>query len=407
MTTTKRKPTTTVIVPTFNRDRFLGEAIASLLRQSVLPDQVIIIDDGSTDKTAEVAASFEAPVEYYRKENGGKSTALNFALQHCRGDFVWIFDDDDVAHPSALERFLAALDKDPTADFAYGEYARFNETAQIAKQDYEIVEFSRFDEDNFFPAHLEYCHVHQPGLLVRRKCYDEVGGFNEAMVRSQDYEMMLRLARRFKGTKINDLAFFQRQHNMVRGTSKVVIPYANRTRAWNSYDLSIMEDVYKSLDIYEYLDRSEQSMPKTAELRLQALLKRSSVMARKGLWHHAADDILLFASVAEQAGKVGLSDKEREIVRRTFEAYDTGLTSQSASKFIAAIKTWKACPLKADVIREYMHSFPHYLAKDLMAGKIVPASRLLHEYSMLSFPASLERLCRALTSKLPSLRAAG
>src|SRR6185312_11802006 len=109
--------------------------------QTVVPDQVLIVDDGSTDKTAEVAASFGAPVQYYRKENGGKSTALNFALQHCTGDFVWIFDDDDVAHPTALERFLAALEREPAADFAYGEYARFQDSAQIENQDHELVTF--------------------------------------------------------------------------------------------------------------------------------------------------------------------------------------------------------------------------------------------------------------------------
>ena len=404
---TKQKPTVTVIVPTFNREKYLPESIGSLLRQTVMPDQVLIVDDGSTDKTAEVAASFGAPVQYYRKENGGKSTALNFALQHCTGDFVWIFDDDDVAHPTALERFLAALEREPTADFAYGEYARFQDSAQIENQDYELVTFGHVNEDNFFAAHLEYCHVHQPGLLVRRSCYDEVGGFNEAMVRSQDYEMMLRLARRFKSVRIDGIAFFQRQHDMVRGSTKVVISYANRIKAWGSYDRLIMEEIYKSLDLSEYLDRSEQSLPKTVDLEMQALLQRSSIMARKGLWHHAARDILRFAAIAGRERKVALTDKERAIVQRTFEAYDTGLTSAPADEFISAIKQWKPSALKAEILREYMHSFPHYLVRDLKAGKIIPASRLLHEYSSLSFPASVRRLYGAMTSKLPSTRNAG
>ena len=108
----RHKPTVTVIVPTFNREKFLPECIDSLLRQTVMPDQILIVDDGSTDGTGTVASSFPAPVEYYRKENGGKSTALNFALKHCTGDFVWIFDDDDIAHPTALERFLAAFERE-------------------------------------------------------------------------------------------------------------------------------------------------------------------------------------------------------------------------------------------------------------------------------------------------------
>ena len=131
-----RKPTVTVIVPTFNREKYLPEAIDSLLRQTVAPDQILIVDDGSTDNTSTVAASYPAPVEYFRKENGGKSTALNLALKHSTGDFVWVFDDDDVAHPTALERFLAAFEREPTADFAFGEYARFQQSAQIEEENY-------------------------------------------------------------------------------------------------------------------------------------------------------------------------------------------------------------------------------------------------------------------------------
>ena len=404
---TKDKQKTTVIVPTFNREKFLADSIESLLRQTVVPDQILIIDDGSTDRTAEIAASFNAPVEYHRKENGGKSTALNLALRHCTGDFVWIFDDDDIAHPTALERFLKAMEADPEAGFAYGEYARFSDPAQIESRNYEVIEFGHVNADNFFAAHLEYCHVHQPGLLVRRACYDQVGGFNEAMVRSQDYEMMLRLARRFTSVRIDGLAFFQRQHNMVRGTDKVVISFANRNKAWGSYDRLIMEEVYRSVDLYEYLDRSEQLLPKTVELEMQALLKRSSVMARKGLWHHAAADILRFASTADSIGKTTLTDQERSIVRRTFEAYETGLTSENADAFISAIRKWKSGSLKEELLREYMHSFPHFLMRDLKAGKLVPASKLMHQYSMLSLPASLRRLCGAMTSKLPSARIAG
>jgi hypothetical protein len=139
---------------------------------------------------------------------------------------------------------------------------------------------------------------------------------------------------------------------------------------------------------------------------MQALLQRSSIMARKGLWHHAAADIRRYAQLAERAGKTSLSDKERAIVRRTFEAYDTGLSSAPADEFVSAVKAWKSGPLKAYIVREYMHSFPHYLARDLKAGKVIPASKLLREYSTLSLSASVSRLCQAMTSKLPSARGA-
>ncbi|TGS08378.1 hypothetical protein EN833_35375, partial [Mesorhizobium sp. M4B.F.Ca.ET.190.01.1.1] len=91
----------------------------------------------------------------------------------------------------------------------------------------------------------------------------------------------------------------------------MVISYTDRIKAWGSYDRVIMEEIYKSVDLHEYLDRSEQALPRTADLEMQALLQRSSIMARKGLWHHAAEDIRRYALLAERAGKTSLSDKHR------------------------------------------------------------------------------------------------
>ncbi|WP_217579100.1 hypothetical protein, partial [Mesorhizobium sp. GbtcB19] len=72
-------------------------------------------------------------------------------------------------------------------------------------------------QDNFVPPHPEYCHDHQPGRLVRHECYAEDGGSNETLARSQDYERMLGLARRFKPARVDGRMFFRRRHDMVRG----------------------------------------------------------------------------------------------------------------------------------------------------------------------------------------------
>ena len=115
----------TALVPTFNRSNFLKEALLSLLKQTMLPDEIIVIDDGSSDDTAQVVASFGSQVRYIHKANGGKSSALNVGLQQASGDFIYILDDDDIAATDAIERMAEVLQKNPEYGFVYGEFDVF------------------------------------------------------------------------------------------------------------------------------------------------------------------------------------------------------------------------------------------------------------------------------------------
>lgn len=111
-----------VLVPTFNRENYLAECLDSLLAQSVPPLEIIVIDDGSEDGTAAVVARYGERIRYVRKENGGKPSAVNLGLSLARGDLIWIFDDDDVALPDAIETRLACLQQHPEAGFVFSPH---------------------------------------------------------------------------------------------------------------------------------------------------------------------------------------------------------------------------------------------------------------------------------------------
>lgn len=116
------QPTVSIIVPTFNRAHYLPECLDSLVAQTVAPLEIIVVDDGSEDATREVVARYNSPVIYIYKENGGKPSAVNLALQACKGDLIWLFDDDDVALPDAIEQRLEAFVKSPEAGFVYSAH---------------------------------------------------------------------------------------------------------------------------------------------------------------------------------------------------------------------------------------------------------------------------------------------
>ncbi|HEU5218765.1 MAG TPA: glycosyltransferase [Gemmatimonadales bacterium] len=106
-------PTVTVILPTYNRADLLPLAVASALNQTRLPDEILIVDDGSTDDTPAVAAGFGAPVRYIRQDNAGVAAARNHGFRVATGDYLALLDADDLWMPDKLAIQLAALAANP------------------------------------------------------------------------------------------------------------------------------------------------------------------------------------------------------------------------------------------------------------------------------------------------------
>jgi glycosyltransferase involved in cell wall biosynthesis len=171
----------TVLIPTFNRAHLLVESLDSVLAQTRRPDQIIVINDGSTDDTLERLEPYRGDIEILNKDNAGKSAALNKALSVAKGDLIWVFDDDDIAEPDALEILLGLLDENPDADFAYGRHDRF-EVRPDGRVKWKDTGYWRKSppEDFLFETLLDM-FAHQPGMLVRKSLYIKAGAFDESL----------------------------------------------------------------------------------------------------------------------------------------------------------------------------------------------------------------------------------
>ena len=113
-----------VIIPVFNGERYLSEAVKSALGQTAAPFEVIVVDDGSTDDTPGVAASFGSAIRYDPQPHKGISATLNRGIQLARGDFFAFLDADDVCVPDRLDRQMAVLRAQPEIDMVFG-YSRY------------------------------------------------------------------------------------------------------------------------------------------------------------------------------------------------------------------------------------------------------------------------------------------
>jgi glycosyltransferase involved in cell wall biosynthesis len=182
----------TVVIPCYNQARFLDEAIGSVLHQTHAQQELIVVDDGSTDDTAEVAAKYPE-VCLLRQENRGLAAARNRGWAAAQGRYLVFLDADDRLRPQALERGLRCLREHPEAAFAYGRYLNISANgAPLSPSMRPCVENEHY-------VHLlkaNYIGMHA-AVIYRREVFDAVGGFDERLKACEDFDFYLRATRRF------------------------------------------------------------------------------------------------------------------------------------------------------------------------------------------------------------------
>ena len=160
-------PLVTVIIPFCNYERHLDAATRSVLGQTYAPLELILVDDGSTDRSAALARQHVPPARYVRRENGGAGAARNSGIEHASGDFLAFCDADDVWAPTKLERQMAAVHQDPTIDVVFARVTEFWASEEAAAP----RRAARQNVPGALPS----------ALLVRRAAFHRVGPFSEAL----------------------------------------------------------------------------------------------------------------------------------------------------------------------------------------------------------------------------------
>jgi glycosyltransferase involved in cell wall biosynthesis len=181
----------TVVIPCYNQASFLGEAIESVQRQTHVRREVIVVDDGSTDDTAAVAAQY-AGVRLLRQANRGLSGARNSGMAAACGAYLVFLDADDRLLPRALEHGLKCLAEHPEAAFTYGKYfIVYDNRTQPSHW------WPRVEQDYYMHLlKVNYIGMHA-AVMYRREVFEAVGGFDERLPACEDYDFYLRVARQF------------------------------------------------------------------------------------------------------------------------------------------------------------------------------------------------------------------
>lgn len=181
-----------VVIPCFNQAHYLPEAIESVLAQTLPPAEVIVVDDGSEDNSYEVAARYEK-VSRMRQQNRGVAAARNAGWKATTTDYLVFLDADDRLLPEALESGVGALERRPQVAFVSG----FSRDIGDDGQPLEGLRQPLVIQDHYLRL-LEDCFIWSGSSIVyRRSAMEAVEGFDESLTAADDYDLYLRIARRF------------------------------------------------------------------------------------------------------------------------------------------------------------------------------------------------------------------
>lgn len=188
-------PGVTVIITAYNYGRYLGDAISSALAQTYAALEVLVIDDGSTDNTPEVAAAFGDRIRYVRQANAGVSRTRNTGLTLASHEWVVFLDADDALFPWMVEVAVqAALNERETPAVVMGEWVEWREGAEPAEE-YAQKNTSQVSLVNVRMLILR--NTLAPTALLRKSVLLELGGYDASVGGAEDRDMWIRIAARY------------------------------------------------------------------------------------------------------------------------------------------------------------------------------------------------------------------
>ncbi|MBU6461141.1 MAG: glycosyltransferase [Bradyrhizobium sp.] len=355
-----------VIIPTFNQARFLGDAINSALAQTRLPDEIIVVDDGSTDDPATVVAQFPN-VRLIRQENRGLSGARNTGLRNAAASYVLFLDADDRLMPRAVEAGLACIASRPDCAFVYGGFRPISENGRIIGPDY----VDSIDGN----AHLAFLRrgFSTPSMvLFRRDCLLEINGFDETLRRVEDRDLYLRLTQKYPIAGHKEIVTEYRMHGQNTSSNRVeqlkaLFQIFKQYEARNAPDPLTLSALREGRALKRKEFASDMIRKAASQWRARRPRTAMRSLAQSARWAPYFTGRALSAAVARRASKVLPRPAVRWIDSFRSEPYPIPIGSISFGDLrrLSPISRGFGCGRGRPVDRYYIESFLAQNASDI------------------------------------------
>ena len=186
-------PFFSVIIPLYNKENFIEKTIQSVLQQSFQDFEIIIINDGSTDRSEEKVLEFkDARIQYFKKENAGVAIARNLGIEKATSDYICFLDADDYWYPNFLETYHRYIQKFPTHK-VFSSAVELEIKNTLVQAEYSIKKTNDFEIVDFFEASNKECILWTSCVVLHKSVLDAIGTFDTNISKGEDTELWIRI----------------------------------------------------------------------------------------------------------------------------------------------------------------------------------------------------------------------
>lgn len=185
-------PTISVIIHTFNNEKFIAETVESVLRQTYNDYEIIVVDDGSEDGTRDALLPYMQKIRYHYKENGGIASAKNAGISLSNAEFIAFLDHDDLWVPDKLKIQMEHFNNNPQVGLVYAKYTSFKSDKELRTKP------EKGYSGWIFKELLSKSFIQTSTVIVKKECLNAVGPYDESFKLADEYDMFLRVAKRFQ-----------------------------------------------------------------------------------------------------------------------------------------------------------------------------------------------------------------
>jgi glycosyltransferase involved in cell wall biosynthesis len=209
MQNTNTKPRVSVFMPVYNAEQYLNECIDSILKQSFTEFEFVIVNDGSTDRSAEVIKAYSDPrIRFIENpQNLGLIASLNIGLEICKGEYIVRMDQDDISLPQRIEKQVRFMDENPEYGLIGCWFEDFGENIEN-----KVVRYSS-DDTHIRIRHLYQTHIAHPTAVIRKSVIDQFNlRFNPEFVHGEDYAFWVAISAYCKLSNYPEMLVRKRDH---------------------------------------------------------------------------------------------------------------------------------------------------------------------------------------------------
>lgn len=244
-------PLVSIIIPVYNGEKYMREAINSALEQTYDNIEVIVVNDGSIDNTDEIAKSYGNKIRYFKKENGGVASAFNYGIKQMKGEYFSWLSHDDFYGENKVEKEIDELSKlDDKKTVIFSNFALVNNVGEVTYQTYfEKKAKIEMINKGIFPVLKGM--VNGNSILIHKSIFDDVGLFNINHRTSSDYEMWFNIFKKYNSHFITDVLVYYRIHEE-QDTQKSPVYNKESDDLWEYIINNITESDIDKIGISKY-----------------------------------------------------------------------------------------------------------------------------------------------------------